>query len=98
MNVGKDDPSSRPDEENPEWTAEDMRRARPGLEVIAEVFGSETAEELRRGRGRPPKQDKKVLTTLRVDPDVLAAYQKQGKDWRLRMNQVLREHMPRNET
>lgn len=26
--------ASRPDTENPEWTAEDMRRARPALEVL----------------------------------------------------------------
>ena len=87
------DASSRPDEENPEWTPDEIRRARPALDMVAEKFGAAAAEGLRRGRGRPPKR-KKVLATLRIDPDVLAAYQREGKDWRLRMNQVLREHMP----
>ena len=88
------DPASRPDEENPEWTPDELRHARPALDVIAEKFGAAAADSLRRGRGRPPKQERKVLTTLRIDPDVLAAYRREGKDWRLRMNRVLREHMP----
>jgi hypothetical protein len=39
-----DDPASRPDQENPEWTADDFRLARPALEMIAEVFGPAAAE------------------------------------------------------
>lgn len=94
MKSKEDEAASRPEDENPEWTEEEMRRARPALDVIAEVFGEKTADEFRRGRGRPRKEDKKVLTTLRIDPDVLEAYQREGKEWRLRINQVLREHMP----
>lgn len=94
MTGKQDNPASRPHDENPEWTEEETRRARPALDVIAEVFGEKAADELRRGRGRPRKEDKKVLTTLRIDPDVLEAYQREGKEWRLRINQVLREHMP----
>jgi uncharacterized protein (DUF4415 family) len=94
MKSKKDDPASRPDEENPEWTEEEMRRARPALDVVADVFGADVANEFRRARGRPQKEDRKVLTTLRLDPDVLEAYQREGKGWRLRINQVLREHMP----
>ena len=55
MSKKKDDAASRPDEENPEWTREEIRNARPALEVIEELFGAKAAEELRRGRGRPPK-------------------------------------------
>lgn len=40
--------ASRPDAENPEWTAEDMRRARPVLEVLPK----EVVEAIRRYRGR----------------------------------------------
>ena len=87
-----DDPASRPDEENPEWTWEHFQRARPGLDVIAEMLGPEVAESLR--RGRPAKVDKKVNQTLRLDPDVLAAYRQSGKGWQARINEVLRAHMP----
>jgi len=95
MGKRKDDRASRPDEENPEWTREEMRHARPALEVIAEVFGPEAAAALRRGRGRPAKPDRKVNQTLRLDPDVLEAYRHQGSGWQTRINEVLRAHMPR---
>lgn len=88
-----DDPASRPDPENPEWTLEDFRRARPALEVIAEELGPEAAEMLRRGRGRPMKPDRKVNQTLRLDPDVLEYFKRQGPGWQARMNAALRTFM-----
>jgi uncharacterized protein (DUF4415 family) len=91
---GKDDPASRPDEDNPEWTQEEMLRARPALAIVEQLFGPAAAESLRRGRGRPGKPDRKVNLTLRIDPDVLEAYRQEGKGWQTRINQVLREHMP----
>jgi uncharacterized protein (DUF4415 family) len=91
-----DDPASRPDEENPEWTREDILNARPALEVIAEVFGPEAAEMLRRGRGRPAKPDRKVNQTLRLDPDVLEHFKRQGPGWQARMNAALRSFMERD--
>jgi uncharacterized protein (DUF4415 family) len=94
MKARDDDPASRPDDENPEWTREDFRKARPALEVFAEVFGPAAADMLRRGRGRPVKPDKKVNQTLRLDLDVLEAYRQTGPGWQARMNRVLREHMP----
>ena len=94
MSSKRDDRASRPDEDNPEWTAEDFRNARPALEVFAEKFGPEAAEMLRRGRGRPAKADKKVNQTLRLDADVLDAYRRSGPGWQALMNKVLREHMP----
>src|SRR5271156_6295796 len=68
------DRASRPNDENPEWTREDFAKARPALEVLAELFGPAAAESIRRGRGRPAKVDKKVNQTLRLDADVLDAY------------------------
>ena len=50
--------------------------------------------ELRRGRGRPPKEDRKVNQTLRIDVDVLEAYRQQGRGWQTRINEVLRLNMP----
>jgi uncharacterized protein (DUF4415 family) len=92
----KNDQASRPDEDNPEWTKEDLTRARPAAEVLAEIIGEKAAQELiRRGRGRPQKADKKVNQTLRLDPDVLEAFRQEGSGWQARINQVLRENMPR---
>jgi uncharacterized protein (DUF4415 family) len=94
MKNQKDDRASRPDEDNPEWTAPDMKKARPALDMVGEVFGARAGSELRRGRGRPLKEDRKVNQTLRIDPDVLEAYRQQGKGWQTRINVVLRQHMP----
>ena len=92
------DRASRPDDENPEWTKDDFARARPAAEVLPEFIGKKATEELmRRGRGRPPKADKKVNQTLRLDPDVLEAFRQEGSGWQARINDVLREHMPRRE-
>jgi uncharacterized protein (DUF4415 family) len=86
---------SRPDEENPEWTKEDFARARPAAEVLSKFIGEKATQDLmRRSRGRPPKADKKVNQTLRMDADVLEAYRQEGKGWQTRINEVLRQHMP----
>jgi uncharacterized protein (DUF4415 family) len=95
MSRKEDDAASRPDEDNPEWTREQIRKARPALEVIAEKFGPEAAQALRRG-GRPSKPNRKVNQTLRLDPDVLEAYRREGPGWQALMNDVLRQHMPRH--
>ncbi len=97
MSKKMDDAASQPDEENPEWTTENFLRARPALDVITDIFGADTAETLRRGRGRPPKEDRKVNQTLRLDADVLEAYRNAGKGWQTLINEVLRQHMPSRE-
>ncbi|MGH9785956.1 MAG: BrnA antitoxin family protein [Terriglobia bacterium] len=87
----------RPDEENPEWTRGDMAKARPAAEVLPKFIGRKATQELlRRGRGRPKKKDRKINQTLRIDPDVLAAYRQEGKGWQTLINQVLRDNMRRH--
>ena len=94
----KDDRASRPDDDNPEWTKEDFARARPAAEVLPEFIGKNATQELmRRGRGRPKQADRKVNQTLRLDQDVLEAFREEGSGWQARINQVLRENMPRRE-
>ena len=80
--------ASRPDAENPEWTAEDIRRARPLMDVLPK----ETAEAVRRYRGQrgPQKSPTKELVSLRVDRDVVAAYRATGSGWQKRANEALR--------
>ena len=94
MKKRKDDPAAKPDKDNPEWTAAEIKKARPALDVVGEVFGKQASGQLRSGRGRPRKEDRKVNQTIRIDADVLAAYRQQGEGWQTRINEVLREHMP----
>lgn len=93
----RDHRASLPDEDNPEWTAEDVARARPASEVLPKFTGQAATDELlHRGRGRPAKPNRKVNQTLRLDPDVLEAYRRAGPGWQALMNEVLRRHMPRH--
>ena len=41
-------------------------------------------------RGRPFKEDRKLLTSLRLDPDVLAHFKAGGQGWQVRINAFLR--------
>lgn len=90
--------AQRIDDDNPELTREELQRAMPAVEVLPSLIGEKATNELmRRARDRPSKDDRKISTTVRLDPDVLAAFQHQGKGWQTRINDVLREHMPRRE-
>jgi uncharacterized protein (DUF4415 family) len=91
--IGRDS-TSLSDIENPEWTAETFRQARPALDVISDVFGTAAVAAVRNRGGRPPKDTKKAVTTLRVDADVLERWQKTGRGWQTRVNALLREHAP----
>ena len=42
-------------------------------------------------RGRPKAAVTKVSTTIRLDPDVLAAFKADGPGWQTRINQALRK-------
>ncbi len=78
-----------PDEENPEWTAEDFRTAKPFAEVFPDL-----AEKIKRGRG-PQKAPTKQMVTLRLDVDVLEKFRATGKGWQSRVNALLAAHAPR---
>lgn len=80
--------ASRPDAENPEWTPEEVQKARPLMEVLPK----EAAEAVRRYRGQrgPQKSPTKELISLRVDRDVVAAYRATGPGWQKRAGDALR--------
>ena len=74
------------DPDNPEWTEEDFKNARPFAEVFPEL-----AESIRRARGRPVMEKPKRQISLRLDPDVIDAFKATGKGWQGRINDVLRK-------
>ena len=82
--------ASRPDAENPEWTAEEIRKARPLMETLPK----EAVEAIRRYRGQrgPQKSPTKELVSLRVDRDVVDAYRATGPGWQTRANAALRAY------
>ena len=70
--------------DNPEWTAERVRKAKPFAEALPELM-----ESIKRARGRPRLEAPKEAVTLRLEPSTLARFRASGKDWRARMAQVL---------
>ncbi len=74
------------DPENPEWTEEDFKNARPFAEVFPDL-----AESIRRARGRPAVEAPKRQISLRLDPDVIDAFKATGKGWQSRINEALRK-------
>lgn len=72
--------------DNPEWTEEGFKNARPFAEVFPDL-----AESIRRARGRPAVEKPKRQISLRLDPDVIDAFKATGKGWQGRINEALRK-------
>ena len=72
--------------DNPEWTAEDFKNARPFAEVFPDLM-----ESIQRTRGRPKSESPKKRITLRLDQDVVERFRASGPGWQSRMNEALKK-------
>jgi uncharacterized protein (DUF4415 family) len=81
---------SRVDNENPKWTREIFRKAKPAREVFPQL----ELPNPRKGRG-PQKSPVKVQTTIRLDNDIVAHFKTQGRGWQSRINDALRDVVER---
>ena len=77
------------DPDNPEWTEEDFKRARPAREVVPGIVKAYEKGELRVRGGQ--KKPTKVQLTLRLDQDVVDHFKSHGKGWQSRLNSALRK-------
>ncbi len=59
------------------------------------VSAADSADIKRRQRGRPRAQAHKHLVSLRLDPDVVEGFRATGPGWQSRINEVLRQHLPK---
>lgn len=73
------------DPDNPEWTEEDFREARPAIEVMPELV-----EAWRRSRGKQ-KAPTKVLVSLRLQKEIIERLRATGPGWQTRANEMLRK-------
>jgi uncharacterized protein (DUF4415 family) len=86
------------DPDNPEWTEERIRRARPLREfpeMLARLKAASANLRERKQRGRPPLEHPKVQVTLRLDEDVLNAFKEDGPGWQGRINDELKKTVKR---
>ena len=80
------------DDDNPLWTDEDFARMRPAHEVFPELVAY--SEARKRGQRGPQKKPNKVLISLRISAEALAAYKRGGKGYQTRMAEILAAGAP----
>jgi uncharacterized protein (DUF4415 family) len=56
---------------------------------------ADAADIKRRLRGRPRAPAPKHLVSLRLDPEVVERFRATGPGWQSRINEVLRQHLPK---
>ncbi len=71
------------DDENPEWTDEDVQRAVP--------FSMLPASLRTKLRGRPKAAVTKERITIRLSPDVVQTFRATGDGWQTRVDAALRD-------
>ena len=79
------------DPDNPELTDEELRAMRP----VSEVLPPDIYAALVHRGGRLKSEHRKVLLTLRLDPQVLDAYKSTGPGWQTRMHDILAKSAPK---
>lgn len=77
--------------DNPVWTKDTFKRARPAREVLSELYSRATAEEMLRPRGRPKTGSARVAISLRLPRETLARWKATGPGWQTRMAEKLRK-------
>lgn len=71
------------DDENPEWTEEDFKRAVP--------FSSLPESLQAKLRGRPKAAVTKERITIRLSPDVVERFRASGDGWQTRVDAALKD-------
>ncbi len=71
------------DIENPEWTQEEFRQARPAAELFPHLVSAQ----------KPSQQLTKTPVTVRLNPEIVAYFKSYGKEWQMKLNAVLMEYI-----
>ncbi len=77
------------DDDNPEWTAERLARARPASELPPQILAA-FPKTLARLRGAQ-KAATKVPVSLRLSSDVLEHFKASGPGWQTRIDEALKD-------
>jgi uncharacterized protein (DUF4415 family) len=72
------------DSDNPEWSAQDFRRAKPFAKALPALAKS------RRVRGSQ-KEPTKVAVSLRLTLEVVERFKAEGPGWQTRMDEALKK-------
>ncbi len=82
-------------DEYDDWypTDAELKTMRPIAEIDPELLLAFQNGTLK-PRGRPSIAAKKQAVSIRLDPDVIAAFRATGDGWQSRINDLLRHNMP----
>ncbi|MDR1968736.1 MAG: BrnA antitoxin family protein [Burkholderiaceae bacterium] len=82
------------DDDAPELTEEFFRNARPAKDVLPpKLYAGLVAMNRRAGVRGPQKAPTKVLTTIRLSPEVVEHFKATGAGWQSRLDGVLKEYV-----
>jgi len=70
--------------ESPVLSVAQLRKMRPLKEAMPDLV-----QAVRNSRGRPKLDHPKLLVSLRLDAEVVAAFKESGPGWQTRVNDVL---------
>ncbi|MGD9867799.1 MAG: BrnA antitoxin family protein [Hyphomicrobiales bacterium] len=73
------------DTDNPQWTRDDFRRARPASELPSEI-----RKAFPKTRG-PQKAPKKIPVSIRLSPEVVDHFKATGPGWQSRIDNTLKK-------
>ena len=79
------------DDDNPEWTTEQIARARPASEVLPQIFGAQLAKEMLKPRGRPRAAHPKERINIRLSHEVVTHFKSSGDGWQTRIDTALKD-------
>lgn len=81
-----------------ELTKRDIEKMRPMSEVLPEltkqlVAAQKSGKLEAKPMGRPKQEVTKQSATIRLDPEVIEYFKKDGRGWQTRLNDVLKEYV-----
>ena len=80
------------DTESPEWTDADFASAKPASAFFDSVTHAKLVQLKRKpGERGPQKAPTKVATTIRLSPEVMAAFKATGAGWQTRIDAALKD-------
>lgn len=71
---------------------EDAAITRAALEdPDAQPLTNEQLAAMKPARGRPPAENKRIMLSMRVDPDIMVYLRASGKGWQTKVHDLLRK-------
>ncbi len=78
-------------DDNPEWTTQQIAKARSASEVLPQIFGAQIAQEMLKPRGHPRATHSKERIDIRLSHEVVTHFKSSGDGWQTRIDSALKD-------